>query len=168
VGCTSWRASKAFSPVARMMPTALSVQSDALIARVHGLACRLARTCSRFLLVLVTAGPHSGPVAAAASTAVRAEPSGQHRQGRLPAAGGDAGRVVFDGVVKQRGARANAGRLPATSRISAGPRLKSGRPAEPTCRPRAVPSPLMSADRYHVVPVNPTLRWISRSDAEPS
>jgi hypothetical protein len=88
-----------------MMSTALSVQSDALIVRVHGLTCRLARTCSRFLLVLVTAGPHSGLMAAAASTAVRAEPSGQHRQGRLPAAGGDAGRVVFDGVVKQRGAR---------------------------------------------------------------
>jgi len=82
---------KAPGPAARMLPTALPVQSDALTAGVHGPACRLARTCSRFPLVPVTAGPHPGLVAAAASTAVRAEPPGQHRQGRLPTAGATPG-----------------------------------------------------------------------------
>jgi hypothetical protein len=88
-----------------MMPTALSVQSDALIARVHGLACRLARTCSRFLLVLVTAGPIQDrwPRRPARRCAPNRPASTVRAACRPP--GGDAGRVVFDGVVKQRGAR---------------------------------------------------------------
>ena len=34
-----------------------------------------------------------------------AEPAGQHRQGCLPAAGSDTGRVVFDSVVQQASTR---------------------------------------------------------------
>jgi hypothetical protein len=37
-----------FGPVVSMMPTALSARSEALITRAYGVACRLARTCSRY------------------------------------------------------------------------------------------------------------------------
>ena len=59
------------------------------------------------LLVLVAAGlPFGVGDCGDQGGGACAEPPGQHRQGRLPAAaGGDVGRVVLDGVVQQRGAR---------------------------------------------------------------
>jgi hypothetical protein len=58
------------------------------------------------LLVLVTAGLPSGVGDRGdQGGGAGAEPPGQHRQGRLPAAGGEVGGVVLDGIVQQRGAR---------------------------------------------------------------
>jgi hypothetical protein len=74
-----------------------------LITRAQWLACRLAVTCSRVLLVLVAAGlPDRVGDRGYQSGGALAELPGQYRQGGLPgAAGRDALGVVFDGVVGQ-------------------------------------------------------------------
>ena len=60
-----------FGPVVWIKPTALSVKSDALITRAHGLASRLARTCSRYCSCSSRPGSQAGLVTAATSPAVR-------------------------------------------------------------------------------------------------
>ena len=62
--------SGSFCPVV-WMPTALSVKSEALITRAHGLAWRAARTCSRYCSYLSRPGSQAGLVTAATRAAVR-------------------------------------------------------------------------------------------------
>ena len=74
-------------------PIALSVKSDALITRAHGLACRLAVMCSRYCWCSSRPGSycglwHRGHQGSRAS----AEPGGQHSERG----------VIFDRVVQQR------------------------------------------------------------------
>jgi hypothetical protein len=97
-GAYLWASLANFGPVRWMMPTALSVKSDALITQAHGLAARLAGTCSRYCSCSSRPGSHSGLVTAATrATGAAAEPAGQHRQGRfrVPLVG-QAGGVVSD------------------------------------------------------------------------
>jgi hypothetical protein len=51
-----------FGPVTWITPIALSVKSEALITRAHGLACRLAVTCSRYCRCSSRPGTHFGLV----------------------------------------------------------------------------------------------------------
>ena len=88
------------------MPTALSVKSEALITRAHGLAWGAARTCSRYCSCVSRPGSQAGLVTAATRAAVRVpnRPASTARAACRPP-GGDAGRVVFDSVVQQASTR---------------------------------------------------------------
>ena len=80
--------SGSFGPVVWMMPTALSVKSEALITRAHGLAWQAGEDVLAVLLVLVAARlPGRVGDRGDQGCGAGAEPPGQHRQGCLPPPG---------------------------------------------------------------------------------
>ncbi len=94
-------------PVVWIRPTPLSVKSEALMTRAHGLSRRLSATCSRYCSSWSRSGAYGGLVTAPTSSATRGPNSAAStgERGRLvSAAPGQLGGVIFDRVVQQRGA----------------------------------------------------------------
>ena len=100
------RASRtALGPLVWIRPTPLSVKSDALITRAHGLAARLSATCARYCWSRSTPGTPIG-VGDRVDQAggPRAETRGKRGNRAGPAARGQVGGMVLDRVVEQGGA----------------------------------------------------------------
>ena len=89
-------------PLVWIRPTPLSVKSDALITRAHGLAARLAATNSRYCRSRSMPGTQLG-VGDRVDQAggPRAEPFGQRGHRLSPAARGQAVGMILDRVVQQ-------------------------------------------------------------------
>ena len=90
-------------PVTWISPAPLSVKSEALMTRAHGLRRRLSATCSRYCSSVSRSGAYSGLVARPVGD-LRPELRGQHRERVLrPAARGQLRGVILHRVVQEGG-----------------------------------------------------------------